>query len=166
MWSVGYEHVDVVACNLTRDYVQLMFHRDLVTGGSNTLVSTTIFSSPKGEGFRPSPEETLSRSRGGGTCKLSRTGEPNWGLLPFFAAAHRWWRTSQTMAFAGLFVKAVAGRWADGCLRQGLRTPGITLRWPRAGFQLPRPIYPPGRHLQPPTHSHRPLRRLLRHQEW
>ena len=95
VWSVGYEHVDVVACNLTRDYVQLMFHRDLTNQIAHTnrywtdqnlftifRVSkrcallgpfscalracsdardhnTTIFSSPKGEGFRPSPEETL-----------------------------------------------------------------------------------------------------------
>ncbi len=36
MWSVGYEHVDVVACNLTRDYVQLMFHRDLTNQIAHT----------------------------------------------------------------------------------------------------------------------------------
>ena len=36
MWSVGYEHVDVVACNLTRDYVQLMFHRDLTNQVAHT----------------------------------------------------------------------------------------------------------------------------------
>ncbi len=66
MWSVGYEHVDVVACNLTRDYVQLMFHRDLTNqiAHTNRYYNTTIFSSPKGEGFRPSPEETLIRNSG------------------------------------------------------------------------------------------------------
>ena len=36
MWSVGYEHVDVVACNLTRDYVQLMFHRNLTNQIAHT----------------------------------------------------------------------------------------------------------------------------------
>ena len=36
VWSVGYEHVDVVACNLTRDYVQLMFHRDLTNQIAHT----------------------------------------------------------------------------------------------------------------------------------
>ena len=36
MWSVGYEHVDVVTCNLTRDYVQLMFHRDLTNQIAHT----------------------------------------------------------------------------------------------------------------------------------
>ena len=98
VWSVGYEHVDVVACNLTRDYVQLMFHRDsdesdraheplldrskpfydisvskrcALLGPFSCALracsdardhNTTIFSSPKGEGFRPSPEETLKQS--------------------------------------------------------------------------------------------------------
>ena len=36
MRSVRYENVDVVACNLTRNYVQLMFHRDLTNQIAHT----------------------------------------------------------------------------------------------------------------------------------
>ena len=82
--------------------------------------NTTIFSSPKGEGFRPSPEETLSRSRGGGTCKLSRTGEPNWGhfACAFFAAAHRPSRESRRAGRVKGFAR----------FARRLRRPGHDLR--------------------------------------
>ena len=36
MRTVGQEDVDVVACNLTRDNVQLMFHRDLTNEIAHT----------------------------------------------------------------------------------------------------------------------------------
>ena len=62
----------------------------------------------------------LSRSRGGGTCKLSRTGEPNWGhfACAFFAAAHRPSRESRRAGRVKGFAR----------FARRLRRPGHDLR--------------------------------------
>ena len=117
--------VVVVACNLTRDNVQLMFHRNLTNEIAHTnryrtdqhlftifrypddvrfkvrfrvrsvpiaTHTTTTFSSPKGEGFPPSPEGTLRQI----SPRISEIGSPEGETLSMLYTGFRTPKTKGT----------------------------------------------------------------------